>query len=153
MAVAGAPAANAAATLQQRRSDASLHRFLALFLPQVAIAMQGRVPECQAHAHRYSLQGLDAHRGAEKERIIFETAFRSVQADRPDPLADANTARPDRATLHVPARALAARAQAAHAQTSCRLRRGGARLLQRRRGLQGKLIRPLAAQAHTFASL
>ncbi len=101
----------------------------------------------------YLLQGLDAHRGAEKERIIFETAFRSVQPGRPDPTADASSARPDRATLHVPARALAARAHAAHAQPVSGLRRGGARLLQHRRGLQGRLVRPLAAQARTFASL
>ena len=96
------------------------------------------------------LQGLDAHRGPEKERIIFETAFRSVQADRPDP-ADASSASPDRATLHVPARAVAARA--AQPQPMGDLRRGGARFPQHRRGLQRQIVRPLAPQAHNLARM
>lgn len=98
-------------------------------------------------------QGLDAHRGPEKERIIFETAFRSVQADRPDPPADASSASPDRATLHVPARVVAAKTVGAHSQHAGVLRRGNARLVQHRRGLQGRLFRPVAVQAQTFVRL
>ena len=93
---------------------------------------------------------MDAHRGSEKERIIFETAFRSVQADRPD-RADASSASPDRATLHVPARAVAARAT--HPQQMSGLTRGGARFPQHRRGLQRQIVRPLAAQAHNLARM
>ncbi|CAL5227826.1 g10854 [Coccomyxa viridis] len=81
-----------------------------------AEALRGFNAERGPRVKEVYTKGLDAHRGAEKERIIFETAFRSVQPGRPDPTADASSARPDRATLHVPARALAARAHAAHAQ-------------------------------------
>lgn len=98
-------------------------------------------------------QGLDAHRGAEKERIIFETAFRSVRADRPDPSGVASGSRPDRATLHVPARTVAARAHHASAPTQQMkdLRRCAVRLPQPRRGMREGLVRPLSALTHPFA--
>ena len=99
------------------------------------------------------LQGLDAHRGAEKERIIFETAFRSVQADRVDPPGDASSSSHERATLHVPARSVAARAHGASPQHAYALRRGGAALCQPRRLLHGRAMRPMTAYRCSFARL
>ena len=101
----------------------------------------------------HMLQGLDAHRGAEKERIIFETAFRSVQADGVDPSGGASSSSPERATLHVPARSMAARAQRGRPQHMHGLRRGGAALCQPRRLLHGRGMRPMASHGGSFARL
>ncbi len=110
-------------------------------------------PLDKAEANLMLVQGLDAHRGPEKERIIFETAFRSVQADQPDPPADPSSTSPDRATLHVPARQVAAKALGTHLQHAGVLRRGGARLVGHRRGPQERLLRPVSVQAQTFVRL
>lgn len=106
-----------------------------------------------AASDEHVLQGLDAHRGAEKERIIFETAFRSVQADRVDPPGDASSSSPERATLHVPARSVAARAHGRSPQHAYKMWRGGAALCQPRRLLHGRAMRPMAAHRCSFARL
>ncbi len=101
----------------------------------------------------HMLQGLDAHRGAEKERIIFETAFRSVQVDGVDPPGNASSSSPERATLHVPARSMAARAQGGRPQHMLGLRRGGAALCHPRIPLHGRGMRPMASHGGSFARL